>query len=190
MNRHKHFLTFALFIALGIFGCEPTNRLERTIEQELASGEKQDSLFLGLKFGVNKSEFFEHCWKLNKEGVITNGTENMSVLYNFRGNSDYEIAFNFYPKYEDGIAHKFNASFNYVAWAPWNKQLQSDDLMPELATILEEWYGGNKFIEEKKKDKTYYHKIDGNRQITIYIRDERHVNAVFSDLSYYSPIPN
>ena len=38
-----------------------------------------DSLFLGLKFGITMDEFFEQCRKLNKQGLVQEGSKNMSV---------------------------------------------------------------------------------------------------------------
>jgi|TARA_B110000503_G_scaffold133021_1_gene209827 hypothetical protein len=192
MNRLKYFLKtmrvsnyIIALIFFSAFGCDPKNELSSLAEEEISSGVVQDSLFLGLYFGIDKQAFYDHCWKINREGIVTHGTENMSVLYALKDLNDVDISFNFYPEFLDNKTHKYRATFHYVSWAPWNKELQSGYLLKVLPAILEGWYGGNKFIKIKDKKGPHYYKIDGNRQIDLYMKDDRLVVANFTDLKKY-----
>ena len=178
-----NYIISATFMIL--VGCQSDTDLGALAKRERASGVIQDSLFLGLKFGMEKQEFFDHCRKINREGLVTHGNENMSVMYLFEDMDDQKIAFNFYPEFKNNKTDKYKATFSYYAWAPWNKELQSDDLLKILPDILEEWYGGNAFIEVRGAKGLHYYKIDGNRQIDLSIRDDRSVVVYFTDLRKY-----
>ncbi len=175
----------ALYTALT--ACDPANKLETAINQELESGIKNDSLFMGIHFGWTQKEFYDHCWKMNKQGIFANGSQGASVLYAFKDDEGYNVDFNFFPEYDDGRAYRYNASFGYNAWSPWNKQLQSDDLLKKLSGILLKWYGGNDLFKVTENKITTFYKIDGNRQIALRIKDDRLVVATFIDLSHYTP---
>jgi len=174
-------------IYVSLSACQVPDKLEAVINEELKSGVKNDSLFVGISFGLKQKEFYDHCWKLNSEGIIGRGSQNASVLYMFEDDEGYNVDFHFFPEYDEGKAYKYNASFSYNAWAPWNKQLQSDDLLKKLPDILVKWYGGNEFFKiQHGKSETYY-KIDGNRQIEMKIKDDMLIVATFTDLSHYPP---
>ncbi|MFY0685950.1 MAG: hypothetical protein JXQ90_02235 [Cyclobacteriaceae bacterium] len=184
MNKYSNLL---LVVIVGMMACQPSNSIESITTQELGKGIKQDSLFLGLKFGITQKEFFDHCWELNKQQIVSHGGDNLSVKYSFKDADDLDVDFNFYPDYDDGLAFKYNARFNYVAWAPWNKHLWADKLLMNIQPVLEKWYGGNEFVQIKINDKLKFYKIDGNRQIVLEIKDERFVQATFIDLIHYPP---
>ena len=57
--------------------------------------------------------------------------------------------------------------FNYVAWAPWNRQYQSDSLKIKIIKMLEQWYEGNKFVVAHVGGKDIPVKVDGNRRILV-----------------------
>lgn len=178
-----------IYPAIGIlllifFGCTNENKLEKVIQKELASGVRNDSLFLGLKFGIELQEFYDHCRELNRQGLVKEGPRNMSVEYLFKDSLDRPIAFNFYVERNgDGPIHHYNTSFYYYAWA-LNRHLYSDRLMEMLPYILMDWYGGNEPFTLIKDGKKHLYKIDGNRMIDLYIHDESTVVAIFFDLTY------
>lgn len=172
-------ILFILFI-----GCNNESKLEKTIRKELASGVRNDSLFLGLKFGIGFQEFFDHCRELNAQGIVMEGSRNMSVEYLFKDSLNNPIAFNFYAQRNgDDPVRQYNTSFYYYAWV-LNRHLQSDRLMEMLPPILMDWYGGNEPFTLIKDGKKHLYKIDGNRMIDLYIHDESTVVATYSDLSY------
>ncbi len=164
------------------FGCSNENKLEKVIQKELASGVRNDSLFLGLKFGIELQEFYDHCRELNRQGLVKEGSRNMSVEYLFKDSLNQPIAFNFYAERNvEGPIYQYNTSFYYYAWV-LNRHLQSDRLMEMLPPILMDWYGGNEPFTQTKDGKKHLYKIDGNRMIDLFIHDESTVVATYYDL--------
>ncbi len=173
-------VVFIVFI-----GCSSESKLEKEIRVGLESGVRNDSLFLGLKFGIEFQEFFDHCRELNRQGLVNEGPRNMSVEYLFKDSLNNPIAFNFYAqKNGDGPIRQYNTSFYYYAWV-LNRHLQSDRLMAMLKPVLMDWYGGNEPFTQMKDGKEHLYKIDGNRMIDLFIYDESTVVATYSDLNYY-----
>jgi hypothetical protein len=72
-------IAFSSLLALST-GCTESE-YQKVVDEELAKGIRQDSLFLGLALGMSKKEFFAHCWQLNKQGVVTDGKGNTAVQY-------------------------------------------------------------------------------------------------------------
>jgi hypothetical protein len=180
-------VAFGIVIMFLVNGCEKKDELELAINEELSTGIRYDSLFLGVEFGFDRQEFFDHCWDLNKRELVMHGPENMSVQYLFKDSLEQTIAFNFYAEFDgdkDDI-YQYNTSFYYYGWAPWNKHLQSDVLMEALPGILLNWHGGNKPFAKMVDGKKHYYKVDGNRLIDLFIMNERLVAAKYVDLSYY-----
>ena len=180
-----------IYLAAGIFlitlsACKKENKLERIIRTELESGVRNDSLFLGLKFGIEFQEFFDHCRELNRQGIVKEGSRNMSVEYLFKDSLNNPIAFNFYARRNgNGLIRQYDTSFYYYAWA-LNRHLYSDVLMKMLPSILMDWYGGNEPFTQIKDGKKHLYKIDGNRMIDLFIFDESTVVATYSDLNFYN----
>jgi len=189
MVRRSNWIFLVAWVFLSTFcACKNENKLERIIRKELASGVRHDSLFLGVNMGMDLQEFYDHCWKLNKQGIVKEGGKNMSVEYIFKDSLNNPIAFNFYPYLQESkIIHMYNTSFYYYGWAPWNKHLQSDKLFEMLQVILMEWHGGNEPFTQIKDGKKHIYKIDGNRMIDLFIHDEKTVVATYTDLSYKYP---
>ena len=73
-------------------------------------------------------------------------------------------------------------SFKYKGWAPWNKKLFADNLEEDVLRWYKKIYGGG-FIEVKhpQRGKAYI-KLDGNRRITIFKKDDLYVWAIFTDM--------
>lgn len=157
----------------------------------MAKGIVHDSIFLGLKLGQSKKEFFDTCWKLNEERVVTNGADGfVKYVLPDRGGDDLDqsITMLFY-----GIFNKENTmtgmklQFSYKAWSLWNKSLQADQLQLGVKDTLKNWYPGNDFIEVNiaKNQTRLWVKVDGNRRITIKpLDDDRIVKAQIDDLRY------
>lgn len=143
-----------------------------------------DSIFLGLHFGMKRQEFFDKCMELNKSHQTTQGTQNTSVLYIDRENFKLPVDMNFYPNFFEERIYAMPVYFNYKAWAPWNRELQSDYLLKEVKVLLEKWYG--KGFQEKKLNsgKMAYYKVDGPRIITLKMRDEQYVDVLIENTRY------
>jgi hypothetical protein len=177
----------AVISILVLNACKKGNKLDQTIQTELDKGVRQDSLFLGLKFGIDMKEFYSHCRELNVQGIVKEGPTNMSVEYLFKDSLNNPIAFNFYAHRNvdrNGLIRQYDTSFYYYAWA-LNRHLYSDVLIKMLRPILMEWYGGNEPFVQIKDGKKHIYKIDGNRMIDLFIFDESTVLATYTDLSYY-----
>ena len=181
MYRLNRYLWFSIMLVILFYNCRPRDRYERLVKKELAKGEHVDSLFMGLYLGMTDKDFYTHCWNLNKQGLIRQGTSNTSVLYKMKELDD-PAEMNFYPNFYKRRIYEMPVKYNYEGWAPWNPHLSSDSLQLEILRLYKEKYG-NDFMEVRHpKRGTAYIKVDGNRRITIFKADERQVWAIFTDL--------
>lgn len=168
---------------LLISGCTPKSRYDRLLKRELQSNIRNDSLFLGLYFGMPEKEFYTHCWKLNKKGLIIQGEFNTTVRYEIKDEMKYPVSMDFYPLFNEGKIFEMPVRFYYRGWAPWNKNLTSDKLQIDLLKWYKKTYG-KKFLKVVHPVRgAAYVRVDGNRRITIFKEDEMHVWAIFTDLT-------
>ena len=185
MNALKYFL---LSLMMGLFACQHSalDEYSRLVKKELDSRKKVNDIFFGIHLGMSSKDFYVHCWNKNKEGLFTDGAGNTSVLYELDSTQlKHPADMNFYPEFMNGKIHKLWAKFRYKGWMPWNKELGSDKLLPDVIGLYNKWYpGGNPFIKvQDEKRGTKYVKIDGNRQIVISLFDDTDVKAEYKDLS-------
>lgn len=178
-----------MVIAGILSGCGTRAKYDQMVKEELDSGERYDSLFLGIYLGMEQSAFYDRCTELNKQHLIYEGVQNTTVRYKIDALS-YPAEMNFFPGFYEGKIWKMMALFTYDAWAPWNRHLFSDSLQFEVLTLMNNWYGEG-FLEVKHPDKgSAFVKVDGNRQISIFLRDDRFVEVVFTDLIEKQKIPD
>jgi hypothetical protein len=174
-----------LLITIILGGCagHGSREYEALKQQELAKGIRQDSVFMSIRFGMTSKEFYLYCWEMNKKNVFTNGTRNISVLYKLPNELKHPVSMNFYPDFDQNKLYKMWATFEYDAWAPWNRNLCSDSLLPDVLRLYRKWYEGNDFIKlTDTKRGTIFVKVDGNRRITVGTPDERLVKVDYTDL--------
>jgi hypothetical protein len=175
-----------VFIAIFgsfIYGCSPNARYKRMLKRELASGVRYDSLFMGLYFGMTQKDFYMHCWKLNRDGIIKQGPSNTSVEYLLKKELKYPGTMNFYPGFVDSKIAELPVKFVYTGWAPWNRKLSSDSLQLDVLQWFKKMYGDD-FMEVGHPEKgTAFIKVNGNRRITIFNENDMYVWAVFTDMS-------
>ena len=157
-------------------------------QRELASGVRNDSIFMGMYFGMPRSEFYRHCFELNKQGLVTNGAQNTSVLYVMPGYRQ-PIDIDFYPDFCDDKICNMKVWFDYQTWAPWNKEYYAETLVPDALSILEKWFGPGFVKQRSAQGKSCWAKVNGNREITLHILDERRLRADITDISV-TPKPN
>lgn len=179
-----------LFAAASLAGCK--SEYQQYVDEELASGVSQDSLIFGMRMGQTKKDFFTICWELNKQKLISQGTGNTTARYI----TDRDTAGNktlwskdmlFYGIFdENDIMQGMQMTYSYMAWAPWNRDKQSDSLLLRLRDEYIQGYPGNPFIEIAIKDSEYTAlvKIDGNRQILMYPKNDKDVVVKIEDLHY------
>ena len=190
INKHSYFLIALIFT---IVSCE--SDYSKLVKREFATGVKNDSLFFGMKFNDSKKDFFDICQELNEKQVVTHGPQNNFVKYimNSDEDDDSSIQMLFYGIFDkDGMKvfdrdkkmTGLNMRFSYSAWAPWNKKLYADKLIPILKDTLRKWFPGNDFIKVniKELNKKTYIKIDGNRQIKMYVLDDERVAVKIENL--------
>lgn len=175
-------MVLASIAALIVGGCTPGKTYERRLKRELASGIRYDSLFMGLSFGMTQKEFYEHCWNMNKDSVIKQGSANMSVQYDLNEELEHPATMNFYPKFDSGKIVEMPVRFIYNGWAPWTKELSASNLAKDVKSWYEDIYGKGFITVTHPMNGDAYTKIDGNRRITIYVENDLYVWARFTDM--------
>ncbi len=171
-----------LMSAVFLAECSPRSRYEHRLRQELGSGVRYDSLFMGFYFGMPEKEFYLHCWNLNQKGLARQGESNSTVLCQLKNELYYPANMDFYPRFNEGKIYEVPVRFKYVGWAPWNKNLSSDNLESHVLKWYETIFGAG-FIEIRHpKRGSAFVKIDGNRRITIFKQNDLYVWAVFTDM--------
>jgi hypothetical protein len=175
-------ISFLILVAgIIISGCGLQSEYTRLVTQELASGVRNDSLFLGITFGMTSKEFYAHCWELNEEKLIRQGNRNMTVEYQVE-ELDFPASMNFYPNFHQDKIYEMPVSFMYLAWAPWNEEMSADSLESDVVELLEKWYGGNSFIKVEHPEKgSVLVKVDGNRRIVVQ-KEEVQVQVKYTDM--------
>ncbi len=182
MNRKIVWIVSVFIAGLIIYGCSPRSKYENKLKHELESGVRNDTLFMGMYFGMAEKEFYSHCWKLNKDGLIKQGPNNTTVEHELKDELNYPATMYFYPEFVDKKIYEMPVRFIYNGWSPWNKELSSDSLQLDVLKWLEKTYGGGFMKVEHPKRGMAYVKIDGNRRITIFKEDDTHVWAIFTDM--------
>jgi len=182
-QKSKSYLFLLLFIPLITTGCQKQTKYQQMINRGLASGIKKDSLFLGFNFGMTKKQFFAHAWKLNKEKLVTNGGQNMSIEYQLK-ELPHVAVMNFYPTFYNNHIYQMPVVVSYKGWSPWNKNLSADSLQVALVKLFKRKYGKDFFTIHNKKRGKIYVNVEGNRGISIFKGENNQmVNILFTNLS-------
>ena len=178
------------FVLFSLVSCK--SEYQQYVDQEMASGVKQDSLIFGMRMWQTKMDFYATCWDLNKEKIISQGTGANARYVTDRDSIGGEAdplskEMLFYGIFdENDVMRGMRMSYSFLAWAPWNEDLQSDRLLEHLREIYLAKYPGNDFIELEIKESKYpaLVKIDGNRQILMYPKNDKDVAVKIEDLEY------
>lgn len=179
---------FFIIIAL-LQSCK--SEYTRLVEKELESGIVYDSLIFGMKIGMTKKQFFEICWDLNKKQLISEGPGNLTAKYieplDSLEPNNLRRQMLFYGIFDkDDIMHGMDITYQYITYAPWNEKTKSKALLESLLESYSKGYPGNPFIpiDLKIGDYKAYAKVDGNRLIKIYQRNDQEVSVKLEDLRY------
>lgn len=183
------FLKYASnFFALGIVwsGCFQSD-YTKLVKAELAKGIRMDSVVFGINLGDTRDEFYGKCFDLNKQQLVTAGPNGATVQYLFTDSLFHaeptDMRLLFIPAFDkDDVLIEMNLEFSYMAWAPWNRQYQSDTLKEKVLELLMQWYKGNEFIIAKINENEVPVKLDGNRRMLVYIKDEKNVVVKVHDI--------
>jgi hypothetical protein len=187
MRAKLRSLTLCLMAAAALTACQPKSGYERMVERELASGERYDSLFLGLSLGMTSKAFFGACWEMNKQGLVRQGSNNTSVAYAMGDQLPYSAMMDFYPEFHEDKIVEMPVMVRYDAWSPWNRRLWSDSLQVDLVGLLEEWHGPGFLRVEHPERGALYVKMDGNRRIAVALMDDQYVKVQYTDMSVDRP---
>jgi hypothetical protein len=171
-----------LISACIITGCSAKSRYEHRLKHELARGVRCDSLFMGLYLGMPQKDFYSQCWKLNRQGLIRQGSNNTTVEYILKGELTHPGTMNFYPKFIEGKISEMPVKYSYSGWAPWNRVLTADNLEADLLRYYKKTYGAGFIPVKHRQHGIAYIKIDGNRRISIFKENDLNVWAVFTDM--------
>ena len=119
-------------------------------------------MFFGINLGQPKQEFFQTCWDLQKQGLLTNSTWQNYVQHNLSDEA-LKIQMHFYPETDaQNNISEMDVLFDYSGWAPWNEQFSAESLMPVVMDTLQSWYQGNEFFNvELENEEDIWVKIDG-----------------------------
>jgi len=178
--RHIPILLLAVSF---LFGCSTKTKYDRKLKQELASGVRNDSLFMGIYLGMGQKEFYTKCWKLNQKGILKQGYRNMTVEYKLKDELKYTATMDFYPEFAQSKIFEMPVRFFYNGWAPWNKKLGADSLQLQIVKWYEKLYG-NGFMEVKHPTRgSAFVKLDGNRRISIFKENQTYVWAIITDMT-------
>lgn len=175
-------MVLVVMATLIVGGCSPGKTYERRLNRELASGVRNDSLFMGISFGMNSEEFYDLCWGLNRDSVVKQGSANMSVQYDINEELAYPATMNFYPVFWENLIVEMPVRFIYNGWTPWNKDLSASSLALDVKHWYEDIYGKGFITVTHPMNGNAYTKIDGNRRITIYVENDLYVWAIFTDM--------
>ena len=178
-----YLLTLLMFLAYILNGCSPKSKYDRKLKKELASGIRNDSLFLGLYLGMPEKDFYTHCWELNHKGLIKQGPKNTTVEYLLKNELNYPGTMNFYPNFIDGKISEMPVRFIYTGWAPWNKKLSADSLQIDILSWYKKKYGDDFMKVDHPERGPAFVQLSGNRRITIFKENDMNVWAVFTDMS-------
>jgi hypothetical protein len=182
-TRIMKWFVFAICFAL-INSCKSDiAKYDELVNTELGRGVRKDSLFMGVKLGMKKKEFYTHCWDMNKKGLFIDGTNSMSVLYKMKKELKHPASMNFFPDFADDKIYRMRVTYSYDAFAPWNKNLMADSLQADVINLCKKWYQGNDFITVTDSLKGTIHvKVDGNRRIVVGKFNEAQVKVIYTDL--------
>lgn len=176
-----------ILIALFAFGlaisCKTKSEYDTIKERELSSGKVVEELFLDLKFGMGKKDFFTTCWEWNKKGVLVNGSHELQIRYSPEMPSGKDTEMYFYPQFENGVLFFMPIEFRYLGWTPTSPETTNEKLLEDVVSFLEGWYGEGFFeVKDKSGEVSVWVKIDGNRLIRAFIKDRTLVRVEMLDL--------
>lgn len=181
--RSINLFWFSLLIGAFMFhSCEQQTQYQKALKKGLSSGERQDSIFFGLYFGMPAKDFYTYSWELNKKGLIREGYSNTTVHYDLEG-LPYPAALEYYPVFVDDKIQSMTGHVFYNAWAPWNKDMFAEVLIEDVKNLFEDWYGKGFMLVNSPGYGRAYAKIDDNRQIALYYTKDERVEFVITDMS-------
>ena len=156
----------------------------------MSTGQVYTDLFFDLEMGQTRKNFYDRCWDLNAQKMISQGPGNNYARYLIPvtdGKDTSNIEMLFYGIFDtQDIMRGMDMKFSYTSYAPWNEIRHSDQLLEALKEKYMKDYPGNEFIKIDL-DLEYGEavvKVDGNRQIVMYPLSQKDVAVKIEDLRY------
>jgi len=178
MKFMKGYMFTSILLLLLQIGCQ--SEYEQTVARELASGEQHDEIFLGLELGMSSKDFYEACWKLNRQQVLVAGSKNLTAEYTLE-DLNQPAKLNFYPDFHEGKVYQMPFEIEYKVFAPWVEKYSDKRLLEEVKQLMEEWYGSKFFQMEHPEKGIAYVKVDGNRRVMFYPYQHK-IKGLITDL--------
>ena len=181
IGRHPAEIVLGLFIITFMLSSCKKSEYARLVDREMKAG-RQDSIFLGMYFGMKRQDFFDHCMELNRQHIATSGIRGgLSVLYKIEDPAG-TIQMNFYPEFWKDQIYEMRVLFNYENWTPWSQNTHQDSLRNRVGRLFNKWYGSDFIKVERSPGDTALVKVTGNRRIVIFKEGESDVRAIFTNL--------
>lgn len=186
MSLSKFSIIANFFLLLLVIGCQ--SDYSELVLRELARGEKFNTLPFEMQMGAPRQSFFDRCTQLNKEKKITQGKGGIFVEYKMFPKDSSRLAdvinLQFYGLFNEDTLCGMDMRFSYAGWSPWNDIYYPEKLIKPLQDTLKKWLPGNDFIKfdiGKNKPNAWI-KVDGNRQIKMYVLNDIQVAVKIEDL--------
>lgn len=177
-------------LVLGLGACQPDPvTAYREFEREQAfSGQRSDSLFAGLYFGMSHDSFRTFSLEQHQAGRFAAGGLGSSSWVSYRVDSllSKPVEFNFYPTFEAGRIVALDADLYYVATTSRDASFSQDVLLQEVLELMDNWYGEGYFQVPAPRARMpdLYVKVNHNRRLVIQKhRDGYMIQLRYTDLS-------
>lgn len=163
-------------------------KYEKALAEGLASQERTDKLFLGIRLGMRPQDFFDHCTDLNQQKIILEGNAGNTVRYAIPG-MEHATTMNFFPKFTKSSAghpaklYAMDMEFSYDAWAPWNKEYYSLNLLKDVTKRFVDWYGEDFIAVPHPSLGRVVVQVKNNRRTAFWILNESTVRGRIVDLT-------
>jgi len=147
-----------------------------------ASEIQEDSLLLGIHFGISQDSFFNYCQVLNQERKIFDSNSKLRVArrINWKKNN---FQMNFYPTYISDKLHRLEFECIHEAYASWNKQYFSETIIDDIKSYFEQEFQIKMEDFDHDKFGKAFVNFTGNRRLRIYIKDQKTVGGEFLDMT-------
>jgi hypothetical protein len=182
LKKEKYFLLLSIsFFFLCLTSCKK-GKYQTMLATASTSGIQEDSLTLGIRFGMTKEDFFDHCQKYNQAGDIFDSGTPLQVGQRITWKEN-QYQMNFYPQYESEKINKLDFEFYHTGFSKWNKQVYSKEIIPEIKSYLEKEF--NLTMEEFDHEKygKAYVVFTGNRRLRIFLKNQKMVGGEFLDMT-------
>lgn len=191
------FIGFLIIYCLGfliLYSCDSTflnkKSLENLFFEESNKPQRNDSIVMGVKFGMTSEEFFNYAKKKKDEGLFYPSRSGTMVALDINKEFNYTVQFEFFPVTMQNKLmpiRKYKAILRFKDIYSNKKEMSINNLLDQTLLFFEKGYKGNKFIRVPNDEDVFvkynYIKIDSNRKITITpFLPMNQLNILFEDL--------